>query len=113
MRRPLSRRRFLGATGAAAAAAALGGPALLAPACAKGDDYDLVVTGGLLYDGLGAPPVPADVAIAGGLIRAVGRLSYSRRTTVLNARGLSVAPMIIPISPCWPTPRPRAPSARA
>ena len=97
MRRPLSRRRFLRTTGGAAAAAAFGGASLLAPACSKGDDFDLVVVGGLLYDGLGAPPFPADVAVAGGLIRAVGRLSYSRRTPVLDARGLSVAPGFIDV----------------
>ena len=97
MKRPLSRRRFLQASGVAAAAAAVGGPALILPACAKGDDFDLVVAGGLLYDGLGAPPIPADVGISGGVIKAVGRLSFSRRTPVLEARGLSVAPGFIDV----------------
>jgi len=84
MKRPLSRRRFLQATGVAAAAAAVGGPALILPACAKSGDFDLVVAGGLLYDGLGGPPVQADVGIRGDVIQAVGRLSHSRRTAVIE-----------------------------
>jgi N-acyl-D-amino-acid deacylase len=97
MSRPLSRRRFIEAAGAAAAAAAVGGPALILPACSNSGNFDLVVIGGLLYDGLGGPPVQADVGIAGGVIQAVGRLSYARRTAVIEARGLSVAPGFIDV----------------
>jgi N-acyl-D-amino-acid deacylase len=94
---PLSRRRFIQAAGAAAAAAAVAGPTLIIPACSKSGDFDLVVAGGLLYDGLGGPPIPADIGLSGGLVKAVGRLSYSRRSPVIEARGLSVAPGFIDV----------------
>ena len=37
--------------------------------------YDLLVSGGLVYDGTGADPVRADVAVAGGRIAAIGDLA--------------------------------------
>ena len=40
-------------------------------------DYDLIVRGGTLYDGSGAAPFVADVAIRGGVIAAVGRIEGS------------------------------------
>jgi N-acyl-D-amino-acid deacylase len=96
MTRPLTRRRFLQATGAAAAAA-VAGPALILPACSKGKEYDLVVSGGLLYDGLGAPPVQADIGISGGLIKAVGRIPAGRGVAAIDAVGRAVAPGFIDV----------------
>ncbi|NUU26281.1 MAG: amidohydrolase family protein, partial [Streptomycetaceae bacterium] len=52
---------------------------------------DLVVRGGTVADGTGAPPRTADIAIAGGRIRAVGD-SLPRGRRELDADGLLVAP---------------------
>jgi len=58
------------------------------------DTYDLLITGGEVYDGLGGEPYPADVAINGDRIAAVGRgLGSAERT--IDATGLAVAPGFI------------------
>ncbi|MEO8855570.1 MAG: D-aminoacylase [Burkholderiaceae bacterium] len=60
-------------------------------------DADLLIRGGLAYDGTGAPPFRADIGIRGNVISFVGdgaRLSASR---VVEATGQVVAPGFIDI----------------
>ena len=97
MSQTISRRQFLRRTGTAAAAASLAGAGPLLQGCAAGKAYDLVIVGGLVYDGLGGPPEAADIGIAGGMIKAVGRISASRGRAVIEAKGLAVAPGFIDI----------------
>ena len=53
--------------------------------------HDLVITGGVVHDGLGSPGVPADVAIEAGLVVGVGDdVGPGRRT--IAAQGRYVAP---------------------
>jgi N-acyl-D-aspartate/D-glutamate deacylase len=52
---------------------------------------DLVIRGGMVFDGTGAAPAQADVAIDGGVIVAVGAVSASGREEI-DARGLMVTP---------------------
>lgn len=52
---------------------------------------DLVIRGGMVYDGTGAPPRRADVAIANGSILEVGA-ARSRAGHEIDASGLAVAP---------------------
>lgn len=59
------------------------------------DEYDVVLRGGIVYDGTGAPPRRADVAIRGDRVAAVGDLSGARAETVLQVEGLAVAPGFI------------------
>jgi len=54
--------------------------------------FDVVIRGGTVVDGTGGPGVPADVAIAGGLIVAVGDLAEGEATQVVDADGLVVCP---------------------
>jgi N-acyl-D-amino-acid deacylase len=56
---------------------------------------DLLLTGGRVVDGTGAPYFYADVAIADGRIAAVGRLAGTRAKRVIDATGLVVAPGFI------------------
>ena len=58
--------------------------------------HDLVITGGLVVDGTGADPVPADVAVDGDTIVAVGPdVGPARRT--LAADGRLVTPGFVDI----------------
>ncbi len=58
--------------------------------------YDLVIRNGLLVDGSGSPPRPADVAIAGETVAAVGAIR-DRGRAELDVRGLIVAPGFIDV----------------
>jgi len=57
--------------------------------------FDLIVRGGFVLDGSGAPPFRADVGVAGGAVRRVGDLSGERADLVIDASGLAVAPGFI------------------
>lgn len=62
-------------------------------ACAPSRDYDVLLAGGTVIDGTGAPGARADVAIAGDTIAAIGASIDPRRAKrVLDVRGLVVAP---------------------
>jgi N-acyl-D-amino-acid deacylase len=54
--------------------------------------YDVVIRGGMVYDGRGGAPQVADVAISGDRIAAVGALADGSGKTEIDARGLAVAP---------------------
>src|SRR5512133_480736 len=53
---------------------------------------DLIIRGGVLYDGRGGSPVEGDVAIAGDTIAAVGDLRDWHGRDARAANGLAVAP---------------------
>jgi dihydroorotase/N-acyl-D-amino-acid deacylase len=57
--------------------------------------FDVLLTGGRVVDGTGAPWFTADVGVIGDRIAAVGRLSDANARVRLDARGLVVAPGFI------------------
>src|SRR5262245_13288148 len=59
------------------------------------DRYDVLLRNGTVYDGTGGPAARADVGIRGDTIAAVGDLAKARAGTVVDARGLAVAPGFI------------------
>jgi N-acyl-D-amino-acid deacylase len=59
------------------------------------DDFDVIVRGGTLYDGTGTKPRQADVAIRGDRIAGVGDFKSAKANTVIDAKGLAVAPGFI------------------
>jgi len=59
-------------------------------------DYDVIITGGRVVDGTGAPARTADVAIKDGRIAAIGEITGSA-TTRIDAHGLVVAPGFIDV----------------
>jgi len=67
---------------------------LLISACGK-EEFDVVIRGGMLYDGSGVEPVVADLAIDGDRIAAVGDLSGHTGRAEIDASGLAVAPGFI------------------
>lgn len=58
-------------------------------------DYDVIVRGGTVFDGTGAPGRIADVAFVGPSIARVGDLSEASATTDVDATGLHVMPGVI------------------
>ncbi|HEX3082953.1 MAG TPA: D-aminoacylase [Pyrinomonadaceae bacterium] len=57
--------------------------------------FDIIIKGGTVYDGTGGPPLKADVGIKGDRVVAIGNLSRAMAPTIVDARGLAVAPGFI------------------
>lgn len=55
-------------------------------------DFDVIIRGGNIYDGLGNDPVVADIGISGDQIARIGDLSQAAGTREIDASGLAVAP---------------------
>ena len=58
--------------------------------------HDLLIRGGTVVDGTGAPPRTADVAIDGGRVAEVGRVDDQARDTI-DADGLLVTPGVVDV----------------
>ncbi len=65
-------------------------------AAAWAQDYDLIIRGGRIADGSGNPAFHADVAVKGGRIAAIGKISGKAKETV-DAQGMIVAPGFIDV----------------
>ncbi len=70
---------------------------VLLAAAAPAPRYDLVIAGGTVLDGSGAPARVADVAVAEGRVVRVGRVPRSQASKVIDAKGLTVAPGFIDV----------------
>ncbi|HTH03376.1 MAG TPA: D-aminoacylase [Vicinamibacterales bacterium] len=57
--------------------------------------FDIIIRGGTVYDGTGAPGRRADIGIQGDRIAGVGDLTSVQSTSVIDASGLAVAPGFI------------------
>jgi N-acyl-D-amino-acid deacylase len=88
----IPRREFI-VSGAGALATLTRAPGLLG----QGVMHDLVIRGGTVFDGTGAPGAEADIAIVADRIAAVGPRLPGRGRDELDARGLAVAPGFIDI----------------
>ena len=58
-------------------------------------NFDVIIRNGTVYDGTGAEPRQADVAIRGDRIAGVGDFKSAKANTVIDAKGLAVAPGFI------------------
>jgi N-acyl-D-amino-acid deacylase len=63
---------------------------------ATNEPYDVVIRGGTVYDGTGAPGIVADVAVRGDRIAALGTVEGRGREEI-DARGLAVTPGFIDV----------------
>ncbi len=68
----------------------------LAPLTARAaPPYDVIIRGGLVYDGTGNAPYQADVGIKGDTLVQIGQLEDAAATEQIDADGLAVAPGFI------------------
>jgi N-acyl-D-amino-acid deacylase len=65
------------------------------PAPARATDFDVLITGGRILDGTGAPWFEGDLGLVGDRIVAMGRLGDRTAARRIDARGLYVAPGFI------------------
>ena len=65
---------------------------LLLPAMVFAQQYDIVIANGKIIDGTGNSWYYGDIAIKDGKIVYVGKMNNVTATTVINAKGLIVAP---------------------
>jgi N-acyl-D-amino-acid deacylase len=90
---PVSRRGFVVRTSAALAGLAAG----RLPRVSAAPAFDVVIRGGTVVDGTGAPAFRADVGLAGDTIAALAEIAPEHARRVLDATGLHVAPGFIDI----------------
>ena len=70
---------------------------LLLPSVLFGQSYDLLLKGGRIVDGTGNPWFYGDVAIRDGKVVAVGNVDTSKADSVIDVKGLIVAPGFIDV----------------
>jgi N-acyl-D-aspartate/D-glutamate deacylase len=58
-------------------------------------DFDVIIKDGTVYDGTGAEPKQVDVAIRGDRIAGIGDFKTAKAKTIIDAKGLAVAPGFI------------------
>jgi len=61
----------------------------------RAQTFDVIIRGGMVYDGTGRPPVRSDVGIKGDRIAAIANLKSAKATSIVDATGLAVAPGFI------------------
>ena len=88
-----TRRDFVAGAGVLLATAACA-PALKLASRKK---HDIMIRGGTVFDGTGAPGVEADVAISGGVVTEVGPSLAGNSHDEIDARGKAVAPGFIDV----------------
>src|SRR5881392_4178139 len=59
------------------------------------EKFDVVIKGGTVYEGTGEKPRVIDVAIRGERIAALGNFSADQAKSIIDAKGLAVAPGFI------------------
>lgn len=94
-----NRRDFIKKTSKLAALAGISGSGLLLKGCTSRQDYDLVILGGRVYDGLGqkGEGTQLDIGIKDGLIAALEKINSSRGRFIIDAQGLVVCPGFIDV----------------
>jgi N-acyl-D-amino-acid deacylase len=62
---------------------------------AVGQQFDVIIKNGAVYDGTGSDPQHVDLAIRGDRIAGIGDFKNAKAKTVVDAKGLAVAPGFI------------------
>src|SRR5690349_12380550 len=92
-----SRRSFLGTAGSALFGVAVAPKLPSLPSFNRRAAHDVVIRGGTVFDGTGAPGRELDVAITGDRITTIAPRIAEHGANEIDARGLAVAPGFIDI----------------
>src|SRR6201982_3919622 len=65
------------------------------PSIAFAQEFDVLIKNGTIYDGTGTEPKQADLAIGGDRIAGIGDFKTAKAKTIIDAKGLAVAPGFI------------------
>ncbi|MCK4746044.1 MAG: amidohydrolase family protein, partial [Bacteroidales bacterium] len=96
MKNKFSRRQFLQTSAKGAILVGTGGSPFIIRGCANNKKYDLIVAGGIVYDGLGNPGKEVDIAIKDDKIVMVGEnLNRNWAGKIIEADGMAVSPGFI------------------
>lgn len=95
MGRKITRRKFLKDSSRAAFIAGFGGCSLILKGCTKMQEFDLVIKGGWIIDGLGNEKIAGDIGINGEFIEYIGKIPASKGRSVIDAEGLTISPGFI------------------
>ncbi len=98
MRGKTTRRAFLASTARYGTAAGFVASLINSYGCEGEATRDVLISGGLVFDGSGSPGIETDVAITNGKISAVGKhLRVGKGGKRIDARGLAVSPGFIDV----------------
>lgn len=96
MKEKMTRRDFINRSFKGGVFLGLGGCSFLIQGCSAGKEYDLIISGGTVYDGTRSPGKKRDLGIKQDRIVAVEKnIPVSKARKVIDARGLAVAPGFI------------------
>jgi N-acyl-D-amino-acid deacylase len=96
MKNRITRRQFIDKSLKSAALLGAGGSYLLIKGCDDINEFDLVISGGIIYDGLGNPGRELDIAIKDGkIVSIVKNINTKKARKVIKAIGFAVSPGFI------------------
>ncbi len=98
MKNKFTRRQFLQTSAKGALLIGAGGSHLIIQGCAGNKKYDLIIAGGVVYDGLGNPGKAVDIAIKDDKIALIGeKLNRDKAGRIIEAGGMVVSPGFIDV----------------
>ena len=98
MKNKTSRRQFIKKSAKGAVVLGTSGYLFSIQGCSKNKDFDLIISGGIVYDGLGNPGKETDIAINNNQIFRIGEnLNKSKAKKVIEANDLAVSPGFIDV----------------
>ena len=76
MNKKIARREFIKKTSRIVAVSGLAGCGLVLKGCTTKQEFDLVIRGGRVFDGLGNEAFEYDIGIFGGSIKKIGKIPH-------------------------------------
>ena len=96
MKNKFTRRQFIQTSAKSALLIGAGGSQLLVQGCRGNKKYDLIIAGGIVYDGLGTPGKEVDIAIKNDKIVLIDeKLNRNDAGRIIEAGGMAVSPGFI------------------